>query len=86
MSGDREKWMRVSEQLELKRHELNLVQKRLQQTSHHQLQEEIKHLRNTVGKLYSIQEMQCFLTKLSLEFCFKLDIKFGNFVVLNVSL
>lgn len=51
MSVVQEKWINFKNQLELKRHELSLVQKRLQQTSHHQLQEEIDRLKSTIAVL-----------------------------------
>lgn len=51
MSSVQEKYINFKNQLELKRHELSMIQKRLQQTSHHQLQEEVDKLKTTIAEL-----------------------------------
>lgn len=50
MSGDQDKFNSMKQKLELARHELNLVNQRLKQTTHHIQQEEINQLKTEIGK------------------------------------
>lgn len=49
MSATHQQFTTLNERYELRQHELGLLQQRLQQTTHHQQQEEIQRLAQTIG-------------------------------------
>lgn len=48
-SATHQQFMTLNERYELRQHELGLLRQRLQQTTHHQQQEEIQRLTQTIG-------------------------------------
>lgn len=52
LSGIQENYNTVKRQLDLTRHELNLIKQRLQQSTHHRQQEEVNNLKIQIGELY----------------------------------
>lgn len=45
-------WVELRDQLEVKQHELGVLEKVMQQTSHYQLQEEVQNLKQEIGKFF----------------------------------
>lgn len=52
MGAVHKKWAALRDQLDLKRHELEMLQRALQQTSHYQLEMEIEHLKQEICVLF----------------------------------
>ncbi|KAF2889427.1 hypothetical protein ILUMI_16746, partial [Ignelater luminosus] len=50
MSSIQQQWSNTKQQLELRQHELGLVKQRVQNTAHHQQQEEIENIKKNIGK------------------------------------
>lgn len=50
MSSVQQQWSNAKQQLELRQHELGLVRQRVQNTVHHQQQEEIENIKQNIGK------------------------------------
>lgn len=51
MQNNQSQYTQLKQKLELKQHELRLIEQRLQQTEHHRQQEEVNNLKKQMGMI-----------------------------------